>query len=138
MLYSLIFDRGHGSVLDNQFYVELRKDGILRHSVVDHAAREIRIYNGLPLSDGDWTSVADAAALLELKKAPRRFFRKLFARPVVDGPRYWRLMLVTQKGKRLKKTAYVWQHTEQYRALEQLLERIASDARMRADTNNNS
>ena len=134
MLYSVIFDRGHGSALDDQFYIELRKGVIARHSYLDRTVGRIMTYEDMPVSDGAWENVMDALSRLELKKKPRRILKKLFSRPVVDGPRYWILYLVTQNGKRTKKTAYLWQHREEYRELELLLEQIAEEARQREST----
>lgn len=117
------FNRGHGSMWGNQFYIELQAAEIVLAHYIPEGEMDLVTVDSLPLSDTQWETIKSAVEQLPLEKARP----KLFEMQKLDGGEFRELTLI--RGE--KETTYLWPNTPEAQKLEQLLEALLTPDRTR-------
>lgn len=116
----IIFNRGHGSMWGNQFYIKVQATQIVLARYIPEGSSELVTAENLPITDAQWQTVKSAVEQLPLEKART----KLWEKQKLDGGEFRELTLV--RGK--KETAYGWPDNPEARQLEALLEQLLYDS----------
>ena len=116
VLTRLVFDRGHGSMWGNQFYIELCEEEIICIRYIPEGSAELVTQTEIPLTDQMWEQIVSAVGELELK--PEKAGKK----QVLDGTEYRRLTLTWEIGGKEKTVNYSFSPAAQ--KLEALLESL--------------
>jgi len=119
-----IFERGHGSMWGNQFYIEVCAREIILTQYFPEGASDPVVREHVPISASQWQTLTEAIQALEPEEAPGSWREKLFGRSRQDGGEFRYLILKWETGQ----TKYQWPQSEQANALEAMLEQLARNA----------
>ena len=114
------FNRGHGSLWGNQFYIEISPQEIVTARYIPEGSWDLVTVEHLPITDDQWQSIKNTVEKLPLEKARTDIWEK----QKLDGSEFRELTLV--RGK--KQTLYAWPNTPEAQQLEQLLETLLADS----------
>ena len=114
------FNRGHGSLWGNQFYIEIREAEILRAEYIPEGSGELVTAEHLPITQDQWQKVKSTIETLPLEKARTNIWEK----QKLDGSEFRELTLV--RGK--QETTYYWPNTPEAQRLEQFLEALLAES----------
>ena len=117
----VIFDRGHGSMWGNQFYIELVAEEIVLARYFPQNSQEQQVSEHLPITAEQWTDICTAVQALELKEDRPSLLDKLFRRSKLDGGETRTLTLIWDGE---TKITYQWPNDPRAMELEALLERL--------------
>lgn len=118
VLVRIIFDRGHGSMWGNQFYIELCEEEIICIRYFPEGSSEQVTETEIPLTQEMWEQLVSTVQELELK--PERI--TLGKAQVLDGGEYRKLTLSWETGGKEKRVHYSWPSSPAAQKLEALLE----------------
>ena len=120
-LVGIIFERGHGSMWGNQFYIEVCAREITVTQYFPEGASDPIVREHVPITAAQWQNLTEAIQGLELEEDRSTLREKLFGHSRQDGGefRYLILQWETQQKK------YKWPQTQQANALEAMLEQLA-------------
>jgi len=114
------FNRGHGSMWGNQFYMELEPAEIVRIKYIPEGRSELVTLEHLPLTETQWQTVKSFVEQLPLEKARTNIWEK----QKLDGGAFRELTL--ERGK--KEVTYYWPNTPEAQQLEQLFETLLAES----------
>lgn len=118
-LTSISFNRGHGSMWGNQFYMEISPQEIVTAHYIPEDSGDLVTVEHLPISDTQWQTVKHTVEQLPLEKARTDIWEK----QKLDGSEFRELTL--EWGK--KEITYYWPNTPEAQQLEQLFEKLLAD-----------
>ena len=116
----IIFNRGHGSIWGNQFYIELSPEEIVTARYISEDTLDLVTAEHIPITESQWQNIKNTVEQFPLKKAKKNIWEK----QKLDGGEFRELTL--ERGG--KKIAYLWSDTEEARQLELLLETLLADS----------
>ena len=114
------FNRGHGSMWGNQFYINLSPTQIVTARYIPEGSWDLVTVEQIPIPDAQWQQIKSAVEQLPLKKARTDIWEK----QKLDGGEFRELTLV--RG--TKEVTYDWPNTPEAQQLEQLLETLLLEA----------
>lgn len=120
------FERGHGSMWGNQFYIEVRTDEIREARFFPEGGQNQVTREHIPVSAQQWEALCRAVDALELVEYRTSFWQKLFGNKKLDGGEYRTLTLIRQNGATEEETVYRWPSASEALALETLLEQLTA------------
>ena len=112
----IIFNRGHGSMWGNQFYIKISPEEIVSARYIPEGQWDLVTVENLPIPYEQWHKVKSAVEQLPLEKARTDIWEK----QKLDGSEFRELTLV--RGE--KEVTYYWPNTPQAQQLEQLFETL--------------
>lgn len=110
---AVIFERGHGSVWGNQFYIVVTAERIVCARYIPEGSSELVQVEAVAIEQAQWQQILELLALQPLQKK-----RLLSGGNKLDGGEFRTLTLVDETGKQI---SYNWPQTETAGQLEQLL-----------------
>lgn len=113
------FERGHGSVWGNQFYIEISDDEIVTARYIREGTGELVTEEHIPITDAQRQTIRTVAQQLPLEKERTQLWGKRKA----DGTEFRKLTLICGT----KETVYRWPNTPEANQLEQLLESMVKN-----------
>ena len=116
---SIQFNRGHGSMWGNQFYIEMQATEIVQAQYIPEGQSKLVTLTHIPITDAQWQAVKNAVEQLPLERARTNIWEK----QKLDGGEFRELTLV--RGK--KEVTYYWPNTPQAQQLEQLFESLLAE-----------
>ena len=116
----IIFNRGHGSMWGNQFYMELQATEIVRAQYIPEGRSELVTLEHIPITDAQWQTAKSTVEKLPLEKARTNIWEK----QKLDGGEFRELTLV--RGK--KEVTYYWPNTPEAQQLEQFFEILLAES----------
>ena len=114
------FNRGHGSLWGNQFYIEIQETEILRAEYIPEGSGELVTAEHLLITQDQWQRIKSAVEDLPLEKARTNIWEK----QKLDGSEFRELTLVRGKTE----TTYYWPNTPEAQQLEQFLEALLAES----------
>lgn len=121
-LCRITFDRGHGTLWGNQFYIEICPEEIVLMRYFPAGSTEQTTKEHVPITAEEWASLSAAVRALPLKEDRPGFWSRLWKNRKLDGGEYRKLTLQWQSGNSVQTICYQWPAGQQAEALEQLLE----------------
>ena len=118
-LTAISFNRGHGSMWGNQFYIEISPVEIVTARYIPEGSWDLVTVEHLPITDAQWEKIKSAVEQLPLEKARTNIWEK----QKLDGSEFRELTLV--RGK--KEVTYYWPNKPEAQQLEALLEALLYD-----------
>ena len=118
-LIAISFNRGHGSMWGNQFYIEISPVEIVTARYIPEGSWDLVTVEHLPITDAQWEKIKSAVEQLPLEKARTNIWEK----QKLDGSEFRELTLV--RGK--KEVTYYWPNIPQAQQLEALFEALLYD-----------
>lgn len=115
------FDRGHGSIWGNQFYIEVQADEIVLARHFPENSQNQKVCEHMPITPEQWNEVCMAVQALVLKEDRPSLWQKLWKSRMLDGGEYRTLTVVWDEEVEI---AYQWPNNQQSKDLETLLERL--------------
>ena len=116
----ITFNRGHGSMWGNQFYIELQATEIVQARYIPEGQSELVTLEHIPITDAQWQTLKSTVEQLPLEKTRTDIWEK----QKLDGSEFRELTLV--RGK--KEVTYYWPNTPEAQQLEQLFETLLADS----------
>lgn len=117
-MIGIIFERGNGSSYGSQFYIDVRKDEILKVSFFPENSSQQVTYEHISISGEKWQEILKATKEIELKKNKSSLKEKIFGSSKLDGGDYRKLSLIYENNEEIK---YKWPQSEKAQKLEDLL-----------------
>lgn len=114
------FNRGHGSMWGNQFYIAIQSTQIIQANYIPAGTSEMVTVEHLPITDAQWQRIKSTVEQLPLEKARTDIWEK----QKLDGGEFRELTLM--RGK--KEVTYYWPDTPEAQQLEQFLEALLADS----------
>ena len=118
------FDRGHGSMWGNQFYIEIRQEQIVTANYIPEGTADLVSVQNIPITPEQWEALTALLEQLPLEKARTNLSEK----NKLDGGEYRRLTLIRESRKGEKEYTYRWPSGEKANELEALLEQLVKAA----------
>lgn len=112
----ITFNRGHGSMWGNQFYMELQATEIVCAQYIPEGQSELVTLEHIPITDAQWQTAKSTVEQLPLEKARTNIWEK----QKLDGSEFRELTLV--RGK--KEITYYWPNTPEAKQLEAFFEEL--------------
>lgn len=125
VLSGIIFERSHGSMWGNQFYIDINASQIKQLSYVSKDTLELDTHRSIPILPEQWQALEDAVMLLDLQEDKTAWKDSLFGSHKADGGEYRKLTLLWRNGNDEKEIHYLWTQSQQAEILESLLEQLA-------------
>ena len=120
VLARIVFDRGHGSMWGNQFYIEICEDEVICIRYFPEGSSEQMTDTEIPLTQEMWEQLVFAVGELKPELKPERGTLK--KAQVLDGTEYRKLTLSWKNGGNEKTVNYSWPSSPAAQKLEALLE----------------
>ena len=117
---TIAFNRGHGSMWGNQFYLKISHEEIVTARYIPEGSWDLVTVEHLPITDTQWKTVTGIVELIPLEKTRTDIWEK----QKLDGSEFRELTL--ERGK--KEITYYWPNTPESQHLEQLLENLLADS----------
>lgn len=114
------FDRGHGSVWGNQFYIEVQEKEIVKTSFFQEGAQDQTVCEHVPITVQQWEEICKAVETLELVEDRPSLIQKVLGNRKLDGGEYRTLTLLYEE----EEIAYKWPADGNAQELEALLEQL--------------
>lgn len=129
-LNRLVFDRGHGSMWGNQFYIEVTETEIVYAAYFPEGASEQTTCQNIPITEETWASIVSAVDTLkpELVKDTPTLWEKLAGSRKQDGGEYRKLTLSWQTSSNTEDVLYKWPASSAATQLETLLQSLLENA----------
>lgn len=120
----IVFDRGHGSMWGNQFFIELCPEEIVCVRYFPENSGEQTTREHIPISKTAWEKVLTAVQTLEpqLEADKPSLWQQLWGGQKLDGGEYRNLTIYRQTGTEETQTLYRLPSDPAVQALELLLE----------------
>ena len=118
-LTAISFNRGHGSVWGNQFYIEISPVEIVTARYIPEGSWDLVTVEHLPITDAQWQTIKSAVEQLPLEKARTN----IWVKQKLDGSEFRELTLVWGK----KENTYYWPNKPEAQQLEALFEALLYD-----------
>ena len=125
-LSKITYDRGHGSMWGNQFYIEVTEDEIVCARYFSEGSSEQSTCQHIPITAQQWQELTAAVQKLEpeLKKDQPSELQKLFKSQKLDGGEYRKLTLSRKTDRSEESVVYQWPASAAAQELEVLLEAL--------------
>lgn len=121
-LKGVVFERGHGSMWGNQFFIEVCETEITQVQYFPSAdpGGELEMTEHLPLQPEQWDAIQKAVLALspQLQKSNSR---KTIKQGMLDGGEFYKLTLIWEQNEKLKEVQYNWPGSDEAKILENLL-----------------
>lgn len=114
------FNRGHGSMWGNQFYMDLAPTEIVCARYIPEGGWDLVTVEHIPITDARWQSIKSMVEQLPLEKARTDIWEK----QKLDGSEFRELTLV-RGGKEI---TYYWPNTPEAQQLEQHFETLLAES----------
>ena len=114
------FERGHGSLWGNQFYIKVSPREIVTARYIPEGSWDLVTVEHIPITEDQWQTLKSTVEQLPLEKARTDIWEK----QKLDGSEFRELTLT--RGE--KETTYYWPNTPEAQLLEQLLEALLADS----------
>lgn len=121
VMTGLRFDRGHGSVWGNQFYIEVCADEIVLVRYFPENSQDQEVCEHMAITPEQWTKICTAVQALDLKEDRPSLWQKLWESRKLDGGEYRALTVIWDGNVEI---AYEWPNNQQATELETLLEQL--------------
>ncbi len=129
VLIKIVFERGHGSMWGNQFYIEVTADQIQQVQYISKDTMELDNRNNIPITEQQWQALENAILLLELQEDNNTWKDKLFGQSTLDGGEYRRLTLTWKIGDKEKEVSYLWPQSQQAAEFESMLVQLVDSVK---------
>jgi len=119
---SVIFERGHGSMWGEQFYIEVNPNEIAGVDYIDKETMELKHAEHIPITEEQWKEIAFALNDIEpeLIEDKPTLLQRLLNRSKLDGGLYRKLTLVYEDST----ITYKWPQSDKANELEKIFEKL--------------
>lgn len=125
VLSGIVFERGHGSMWGNQFYIDVNADQVNQLRFVSDDTQEPDTRENIPVLPEQWRELEDAVKCLDLKEEKDFWLDKIVGQAKLDGGEYRKLTLRWKNGDEEIEINYKWTQSQHTEKLEALLEQLA-------------
>ena len=121
-LQSLTFERGHGSMWGNQFYVDICPTQITCARYFPQNSSELTEVQALPIDEKDWQQIETILQAMPLEEEKTTLRDILWERHRLDGGAFYELTLTLESARGEKKVIIHWSDDPSSQQLESFLE----------------
>ena len=125
----LVFERAHGSVWGNQFYVEVCADEIIEMRYFPEGEIDPVTVTHIPVTSMQWNALRDTVQSLPLTKVKPSLRERLFGQNKLDGGEYRHLTLIQKNAQGETAVLYEWPQSEQAAELEKQLKQLTQNVK---------
>lgn len=123
-IIGIIFERGHGSMWGNQFYIHVEKTEIVQSRYIPENAQDQQTRQNIPITQQQWEELLAAVQMLKLQEECPSLWESLLGNSKLDGGEYRELILIWSTPKGEKEMSYQWPGDERAEKLEILLTQL--------------